>query len=71
MVSTQINTYTAGQGANLTHFISSDPSMVAAAVFLNYLAVCGQRSQFQSLVNSTANFPAATLNTLLLFKDKS
>ena len=71
MVSTQIGRYTAGQGADRNHFLGTDPTLVASAVFLNYLAVCGRRSQFGNLINSTANFNPTVLNSLLLFKDKA
>jgi hypothetical protein len=69
MLATQLGRYTAGQGADRNHFLGTDPSRVAHAVLLNYLAVCGQRARFNEVAPDSRIAPSA-LDGLLLFKDK-
>lgn len=66
LIKTQIGHYTDGQGAERDTFVGKNTSVVAYAVFANYLNMCGKLGEFEKYV-SNSEFPKDKLNDVLVF----
>lgn len=61
----QVGCFTAGQGADRSTLVGSDPIRAGYASFANYLALCGSVGDFNSYFPNV--FTAAELDSVLLF----
>lgn len=66
LVSSQIGSFTDGQGVNSVPFFASNPSMVAYALLANYLKLSGRMDLFTTLVPIGA-FPVERVDEVLGF----
>lgn len=66
---TQIGQFTDGQGADTSSLIGGEPSLVAYAVFANYLNLCGRLGDFSTLAPGVFA-DAKALDSVLLFEGR-
>ena len=68
MIRKQVGRYTEGQGADRSTLTGNSPSLVAYAVFANYLNCCGMLGSFPEFAPGVFT-GAGELKSVLLFEE--